>query len=139
MRCSCCSRSRWRGCLSGQSEDDAYAPPPHPSAAAPQELVEAVAQMDAESDVIEPLPFDAVRTVAPLEEVELVPIVEAPAVPVAAAPRCSYCGGSLPAGRAVHFCPHCGQSQMVGSVSQVQGGSGVRLAALRQLWHGAQL
>lgn len=98
--------------LSGQSEDDAYAPPPHPAAAAPQELVEAVAQMDAESDVIEPLPFDAVRTVAP-ELVDLVPIAEAPVVPVAAA-RCSYCGGSLPAGRAVHFCPHCGQSQLVG-------------------------
>ncbi len=100
--------------LSGQSEDDAYAPPPHPAPAPPPELVEAVAQMDAESDVIEPLPFDAVRTIAPLEEVELVPVVEAPLVPVAAAPRCSYCGGSLPAGRAVHFCPHCGQSQMVG-------------------------
>ena len=22
---------------------------------------------------------------------------------------CGYCGGSLPAGRIVHFCPHCGQ------------------------------
>jgi predicted RNA-binding Zn-ribbon protein involved in translation (DUF1610 family) len=98
--------------LSGQSEDDAYAPPPHAAAAAPQELVEAVAQMDAESDVIEPLPFDAVRTVAS-NEVDLPPIVEAPVVPVATA-RCSYCGGSLPAGRAVHFCPHCGQSQLVG-------------------------
>ena len=86
--------------LSGQSEDDAYAPPPHPAAAAPQELVEAVAQMDAELDVIEPLPFDAVRTVA-AEELDLTPIVEAPVSPVAAA-RCSFCGGSLPAGRAVH-------------------------------------
>ena len=26
-------------------------------------------------------------------------------------PSCSYCGGSLPANRAVNFCPHCGQSQ----------------------------
>lgn len=25
--------------------------------------------------------------------------------------RCLYCGGRLPAGRAVNFCPHCGQSQ----------------------------
>jgi len=99
--------------LSGHSEDDAYAPPPRAAAAAPQELVEAVAQMDAESGVIEPLPFDAVRTVVS-NEVDLPPIVEAPLVPVAAAPRCSYCGGSLPAGRAVHFCPHCGQSQLVG-------------------------
>jgi hypothetical protein len=26
-------------------------------------------------------------------------------------PRCLYCGGSLPAERAVRFCPHCGQRQ----------------------------
>jgi double zinc ribbon protein len=25
--------------------------------------------------------------------------------------RCAYCGGRLPTGRAVHFCPHCGQNQ----------------------------
>ncbi len=25
--------------------------------------------------------------------------------------RCSFCGGRLPAGRAVNFCPHCGQNQ----------------------------
>ena len=25
--------------------------------------------------------------------------------------RCSYCGGSLPQGRSVNFCPHCGESQ----------------------------
>ena len=25
--------------------------------------------------------------------------------------RCSYCGGHLPAGRTVNFCPHCGQNQ----------------------------
>lgn len=25
--------------------------------------------------------------------------------------RCSYCGGALPTGRQVNFCPHCGQSQ----------------------------
>ena len=25
--------------------------------------------------------------------------------------RCSYCGGALPSGRQVNFCPHCGQSQ----------------------------
>jgi predicted RNA-binding Zn-ribbon protein involved in translation (DUF1610 family) len=26
--------------------------------------------------------------------------------------RCSYCGGALPANRAVNFCPHCGQNQV---------------------------
>jgi hypothetical protein len=27
------------------------------------------------------------------------------------APQCLYCGGGLPVGRAVRFCPHCGQRQ----------------------------
>ena len=26
-------------------------------------------------------------------------------------PRCLYCGGALPGGRVVKFCPHCGQHQ----------------------------
>jgi hypothetical protein len=29
----------------------------------------------------------------------------------ATGPRCSFCGGKLPSGRAVNFCPHCGQNQ----------------------------
>jgi hypothetical protein len=28
-------------------------------------------------------------------------------------PRCRYCGGELPMGRALHFCPHCGQNLQV--------------------------
>ena len=28
-----------------------------------------------------------------------------------AAQRCSFCGGKLPGGRPVNFCPHCGQNQ----------------------------
>lgn len=27
--------------------------------------------------------------------------------------RCPYCGGRLPAGREVNFCPHCGQGQVL--------------------------
>jgi hypothetical protein len=27
--------------------------------------------------------------------------------------RCRYCGGDLPAGRVLHFCPHCGQNLQV--------------------------
>ena len=102
--------------LSGQTEDEAYAPPPRPAPTPSPELVEAVEQMDAETDVIEPLPFDAVRTVsaAPAEAVAAPPVPETPPAPVAAAARCSFCGGSLPSGRAVHFCPHCGQSQLQG-------------------------
>ncbi len=30
-----------------------------------------------------------------------------------AASRCAYCGSRLPDGRAVNFCPHCGQNQTV--------------------------
>lgn len=100
--------------LSGQTEDDAYAPPPRLPAHAPEELVDVVEQMDAVAEVIEPLPFDAVRTVAVVEAVEPPPVAEQSAAPITAATRCSYCGGSLPAGRAVHFCPHCGQSQLQG-------------------------
>jgi hypothetical protein len=28
-------------------------------------------------------------------------------------PRCRYCGGGLPEGRELHFCPHCGQNLQV--------------------------
>jgi hypothetical protein len=39
-------------------------------------------------------------------------VPETPAVE-SEAPHCLYCGGRLPAHRAVNFCPHCGQSQTV--------------------------
>ncbi|HKV76352.1 MAG TPA: zinc ribbon domain-containing protein [Gemmatimonadales bacterium] len=28
--------------------------------------------------------------------------------------QCSFCGGTLPTGRVVNFCPHCGQNQSMG-------------------------
>jgi hypothetical protein len=32
--------------------------------------------------------------------------------PTAGAPaQCGFCGGNLPTGRVIHFCPHCGQNQ----------------------------
>jgi Double zinc ribbon len=34
-----------------------------------------------------------------------------PVLRLDSSPRCSYCGGDLPAGRTVNFCPHCGQNQ----------------------------
>ncbi len=34
-----------------------------------------------------------------------------PAPASSPAPRCFHCGGALPPGRAVNFCPHCGQNQ----------------------------
>ena len=40
--------------------------------------------------------------------------------------RCAYCGGRLPVGRAVKFCPHCGQNQTImlcpGCRSEVESG-----------------
>ena len=30
-----------------------------------------------------------------------------------AAPRCRYCGGDLPPGRTLNYCPHCGQNLQV--------------------------
>lgn len=43
----------------------------------------------------------------PIEEVE---ILEWEAPGEVHTDRCGFCGGSLPVGRAVNFCPHCGQS-----------------------------
>ena len=36
-------------------------------------------------------------------------------------PHCLYCGGALPAHRAVNFCPHCGQSQTVALCAHCHG------------------
>jgi predicted amidophosphoribosyltransferase len=44
----------------------------------------------------------------PLQEPDVDEVEEAVEPP---RPTCLYCGGSLPTGRAVNFCPHCGQSQ----------------------------
>jgi hypothetical protein len=38
-------------------------------------------------------------------------VLRAPAMPDE--PRCRYCSGSLPEGRELHFCPHCGQNLQV--------------------------
>jgi predicted RNA-binding Zn-ribbon protein involved in translation (DUF1610 family) len=49
----------------------------------------------------EALPLDAVRQAPEFS----------PAPPGGAPPMCLYCGGTLPVGRQVNFCPHCGESQ----------------------------
>jgi hypothetical protein len=46
------------------------------------------------------LPLDAVRSP--------VPDTRGPSLE---AGHCAYCGGTLPTGREVNFCPHCGGSQ----------------------------
>jgi hypothetical protein len=40
------------------------------------------------------------------------PATDAPAPKLSGA-RCRYCSGPIPQGRAVHFCPHCGQNLQV--------------------------
>lgn len=52
----------------------------------------------------ESLPLDEVRTVMP-------PVAPGARTTHPAAPMCLYCGGTLPVGRQVNFCPHCGESQ----------------------------
>ena len=103
--------------LSGQDEDDAYAPPrpvPPPTPVAPPPPVEMMQVESAvdEPDVVELLPFDAVRT--PSAPLAPEPVVASSGVAPLPSAQCSFCGGALPSGRMVHFCPHCGQSQTVG-------------------------
>ena len=48
---------------------------------------------------------------SPLDVAEPLDGQESVAADQALRAMCLYCGGSLPAGRPVNFCPHCGQSQ----------------------------
>jgi hypothetical protein len=43
-----------------------------------------------------------------------------PRLRVEGSTRCSFCGGKLPAGRAVNFCPHCGQNQSMNKCPDCQ-------------------
>lgn len=80
--------------------DASYAPPAAPPPAARQEtLDEASRHTDAES----PLPEDPLS----LDSAAATPSSPEPD----ATEMCLYCGGALPVGRQVNFCPHCGQSQ----------------------------
>jgi hypothetical protein len=84
--------------------EEAEPPPEPPPAAVPPPLDTArrlpfTAEPSSPAVVLPPPP----RIVA---DVELPPPKRAES-----RPRCSFCGGSLPTGRAVNFCPHCGQNQ----------------------------
>ena len=57
------------------------------------------------------MPAPAPLDVPEFPEIDEVPEEAAPDEPIP--PHCLYCGGALPAHRAVNFCPHCGQSQTV--------------------------
>ena len=130
--------------LSGQTEDDAYAPPPRPAPLPPPETDQAVEQMDAGLDVLEPLPFDAVRTVpaAPAAPAEVLDVPAGAGVTGGTGRR----SGALQLLRrlAADWARRALLSALraipaAGPVSALQGGGGVRLASLRQLRHRAQL
>jgi double zinc ribbon protein len=96
------------------TEQLAYALGPEPDASfAPPELDEAPPPPPIDRDII---PLDSVRwTRATIEPVVPSEMEELEEETTGDAPertgRCSYCGGALPTGRTVNFCPHCGESQ----------------------------
>ena len=97
-----------------QTEQLAYAlgPDPEVAFAPPEEAAPERAPMPTPDPTI--VPIDSVRwTRATIEPVVVEEEEETePSTPSAGkSGRCSYCGGALPAGRNLNFCPHCGESQ----------------------------
>ncbi len=87
------------------AETSSYAPPPPPPPPAPPR--------PPASDPDDALPLDEVRSARPVSR-PLRPAerdADPEAESVTAREHCSYCGGGLPDGRIVNFCPHCGQGQ----------------------------
>lgn len=87
------SRDAVAGVLGGRPERG-YAPPGERAATVPPPEEPAAPPA---ADVAKP----------PIAEVE---ILEWEAPGDVHTDRCGFCGGALPVGRAVNFCPHCGQS-----------------------------
>jgi hypothetical protein len=98
----------------GSREDDRYAPP----APGAGRLTPAAGLPLIEPPTLPPLAAAPPRPVE-LEPFDLRPPAVSPPAVVASVPptadlgedQCAFCGGALPSGRAVNFCPHCGQSQ----------------------------
>jgi hypothetical protein len=97
----------------GPGPERGYAPPepeiesPTPLRAAPR-AVPPVAPTDNE------IPLDSVRHSMPPVDFPAAEAARAPATdasPDHADGRCGFCGGRLPTGRAIYFCPFCGQNQ----------------------------
>jgi hypothetical protein len=100
----------------GPGPEEAYAPPEEE--AIDSQPVRRPAEPPAE------IPLESVRRVPFSAEPASVPAPMVPPPPRITAepeprpklmrdsgPRCSFCGGRLPGGRTVNFCPHCGQNQ----------------------------
>lgn len=81
-----------------------YAPPPGASAPVPEETPGAVWEHTSSTAPATEEPDEL-----PLDEV--VRPAESDAESGGIGTMCLYCGGALPVGRQVNFCPHCGQNQ----------------------------
>jgi Double zinc ribbon len=97
----------------GPGPEEAYAPPEeeYPEAAAapaPPPVVLPIEPARRMPFTAEPVP----PMVPPVPRMTAEPEPQRPpTLRLETGPRCSYCGGKLPSGRPVNFCPHCGQSQ----------------------------
>jgi len=102
----------------GPGPDEAYAPPgelrpdqPEPKLPSePQDIEE----ISLETLRAARLPSELIPMVPPPPRITAVPELELTGTSGTkhdTAQRCSFCGGKLPGGRPVNFCPHCGQNQ----------------------------
>jgi predicted RNA-binding Zn-ribbon protein involved in translation (DUF1610 family) len=98
----------------GPGPDEAYAPPE-------EEILEVPSSLVSPPPPAEPA-FEPLRASFSAEPAPLVTPMVPPPPRMTAVPepktsrgdsgaRCGFCGGRLPAGRPVNFCPHCGQNQ----------------------------
>lgn len=77
--------------------------------AAVPEQVRAEMEEEPETGIVFELP-SAAEPPIPIAPRTAAPAADAVVVE-AASPDCLFCGGALPSGRTVRFCPHCGQNQ----------------------------
>ncbi|MFZ5623800.1 MAG: double zinc ribbon domain-containing protein [Gemmatimonadota bacterium] len=110
--------------------EPASSAPAPPAAAPPPPLPRVLVAEEPEPDLVDLPPADPMSEVAlPLDEVRVVAIqgpagADDPAAGRAEPPlllpdpfdgfsgtHCGFCGGELPTGRTVNFCPHCGEPQ----------------------------
>ena len=104
------SRDAVTAVLGGNAERG-FAPPGERAAPVPAETPSAHAQAPSAPSAASAASGEFIAPPAaappPIEEVE---ILEWEAPGEVHTDRCGFCGGSLPVGRTVNFCPHCGQS-----------------------------
>ena len=101
--------------LAGRTHEDPFAPPESPPPAPPT-----VPAPPPPAPTVDPVPPPRPPVTVP--EAPVPPPQPPPTPPQAQAPprgaiaahQCLTCGGHLPTGRLVHFCPHCGHSQAKG-------------------------